>query len=192
MNGTITRKTGSLHVHVFGLRPVCDKLINFLDSQLQTRNSRLDPRNYRRSSIESRGTVNLLLSGTVRACHPNADSYKDLTPEQVYRLNENEKKRMYKRRVLEVEEASFMPLVFTTTGGMGRECLTYHSRLAELISIKKGEDDAKTLTWIRGKVTFSILSSALLCIRGSRSNRRRTNNVKDIDADVELVRSNVK
>ena len=72
---------------------------------------------------------------------------------------------------------------------MGRE---YHSRRAELISIKKGKDYAKTMTWIRGKVSFSILRSALLCLRGSRSNRRRTNNVKDIDVDVELARSNIK
>ena len=128
----------------------------------------------------------------IRVCHPNADSYKDLTPEQVYCLHENEKKRMYERRVLEVEQVSFTPLVFTTTGGMGRECLRYHSLLAELISIKKGEDYAKTMTWIRGKVSFSILRSALLCLRGSRSNRRRTNNVKDIDMDVDLARSNIK
>ena len=73
---------------------------------------------------------------------------------------------------------------------MGRECLRYHSRLAELISVEKGEDYAKILTWIKGKVSFSILRSALLCLRGSRSNRRRTNNVKDIDVDVELARSN--
>ena len=127
----------------------------------------------------------------IRVCHPNADSYKDRTPEQVYRLHENEKKRMYERRVLEVEQASFTPLVFTTTGGMGRECLRYHSRLAELISVEKGEDYAKTLTWIRGKVSFSILRSALLCLRGSRSNRRRTN-VKDIDVEVELARSHAR
>ena len=44
--------------YTFGLRPACDKLINFLDSQLNTRYSKL-------SSIEARGTVNLLLSGTV-------------------------------------------------------------------------------------------------------------------------------
>jgi len=75
---------------------------------------------------------------------------------------------------------------------MGCECLRYHSRLAELISVEKGEDDAKTLTWIREKVSFSILRSALLYLRGSRSNRRRTNNVKDIDVDVELARSNAK
>ena len=58
VSGLIARKTGSLHVHVFGLPSVCainfsrdqssNKLINFLDSQL-----------------EARGTVNVLLSGTV-------------------------------------------------------------------------------------------------------------------------------
>ena len=85
-----------------------------------------------------------------------------------------------------------MPLVFTTTGGMRRECLRYHRRFAELISVGKGEDSANILTWIRGKVSFSVLRSALLCLRGSRSNRRRTNNVKDMDVDVELARSNVK
>ena len=49
----------------------------------------------------------------ITVCHPNADSYEDLTPEQVYRLHENKKKRMYERRVLEVEQASFTSLVFT-------------------------------------------------------------------------------
>ena len=29
----------------------------------------------------------------VRVCHPNAESYKDLEPQQIYRLHENEKKR---------------------------------------------------------------------------------------------------
>ena len=36
----------------------------------------------------------------VRVCHPNAESYKDLTPQQIYRQHENEKKRMYASRVV--------------------------------------------------------------------------------------------
>ncbi|KAK3735137.1 hypothetical protein QZH41_000006 [Actinostola sp. cb2023] len=52
-------------------------------------------------------------------------------------MHENEKKRMYSKRVMEIEQGTFTPLVFTTTGGMGNECLRYHSRLAELIAIKK-------------------------------------------------------
>ena len=63
----------------------------------------------------------------IRVCHPKADSYKDLTPEQMNRLLENEEKRMYERQVLEVEQVSFTTQVFTTTGGMGRECSRYHS-----------------------------------------------------------------
>ena len=38
-----------------------------------------------------------------RVCHPNADSYKNLTTEQIYKLHENDKKRLYSFRVLEVE-----------------------------------------------------------------------------------------
>ena len=73
MSGTIARKTDSLHVHVFGLRPVCAinfsrdqssaKLINFLDSRLETRSSRLETRDSileiiedRVSSLEARGS----------------------------------------------------------------------------------------------------------------------------------------
>ena len=54
----------------------------------------------------------------VRVCHPKADSYKDLTPEQIYKLHDNDKKRLYSSRVLEVERGTFTPLVFTTTGGI--------------------------------------------------------------------------
>ena len=42
----------------------------------------------------------------VRVCHPNAESYKDLTPQQIYRQHENKKKRMYASRVMEVEQAT--------------------------------------------------------------------------------------
>ena len=35
----------------------------------------------------------------VRVCHPNADSYKDLAPQEIYLQHENEKKRMYASRV---------------------------------------------------------------------------------------------
>ena len=70
----------------------------------------------------------------VRVCHPNADSYRDLTPKQIWKKHENEKKRQYAERVMEIEQGTFTPLVFTTTGGMADECVKYHSRLAELIA----------------------------------------------------------
>ena len=46
-------------------------------------------------------------------------------------------------------------------GGMGIECLRYHSQLAELIAIKKGEKYAKTMSWITSRISFAPLRSAL-------------------------------
>ena len=45
---------------------------------------------------------------------------------------------------MEIEQGTFTPLVFTTTGGMANECVKYHSRLAELIANKKGESYSST------------------------------------------------
>ena len=109
----------------------------------------------------------------IRVCHPNAESYKQLEPKQIYRLHENEKKRSYSRRVLDIEHGSFTSLVFTSTGGMGPECLRFHSRLAELIANKKGEHYSRTISWIRARTSFALLRSALICLRGSRTIRRR-------------------
>ena len=50
---------------------------------------------------------------------------------------------------MEIEQGTFSPLVFTTTGGMADECGKYHSRLAELIANKKGESCSTAISWIR-------------------------------------------
>ena len=63
----------------------------------------------------------------VRACHPNAESYKDLSPQQIHCQDENGQKRSYAKRVIEIEQGTFTPLVFSTTGGMTEECRQYHS-----------------------------------------------------------------
>ena len=122
----------------------------------------------------------------VRVCHPNADSYNSLTPEQIYKLHENDKKRLYSSRVLEVERGTFTHLVFTTTGRMSDECQRYHIRLAELLAEKKQENYASTITWIRTRVSFVILRSALVCLRGSRSKRRTTPNIQETDLELEV------
>ena len=121
----------------------------------------------------------------VRVFHPNAESYKDLNIQQIYRKHEYEKKRPYANRVLEVERGTFTPLLFTTTGGMADECKRFHSRLAELISIKKGEEYSTTTSWIRSKVSFAVLSSALLCLRGSRTTTRVPLNIEHCDFEIE-------
>ena len=50
----------------------------------------------------------------VRIFHPNAASNQSKPLPQLYQAHENEKKRMYNQRIIEVEHASFTPLVFST------------------------------------------------------------------------------
>ena len=111
----------------------------------------------------------------VGVCHPNAESYRDLEPQQIYRLHANEN----------MAHGTFTPLIFTTTGGMGKECLNYHSRLAELIANKKGEDYAKTISWIRAKTSFALLRSALICFRGTRTTVRKSWDFRNTDIEIE-------
>ena len=111
---------------------------------------------------------------------------------QIYRQHETEKKRQYASRVLEVEQATFTPLVISTTGGMAAECKRCHSRLAELLATKKGESYATTMSWIRARVSFALLRSALLCLRGSRAKRRIHLELTDIDFHIERGHANVR
>ena len=62
----------------------------------------------------------------------------------------------------------------------------WYSRLAQLIAIKKGEQYAKTISWIRTRTSFALLRSALVCLRGSRT-RRVPCDIKNVDIDVEVV-----
>ena len=57
-----------------------------------------------------------------------------------------------------IEQGTFTPLVFTTTGGMADECLRCHSRLAELLSAKKQDIYATTISWVRAKVSVTEIT----------------------------------
>ena len=76
-------------------------------------------------------------------------------------------------------------MVFTTTGGMADECLRCHSRLAELLSAKKQESYTTTISWVRAKVSFAILRSALLCLKGIENPEKENLDVTDSDLEIE-------
>ena len=72
----------------------------------------------------------------VRVLHPQAQSNSDKSISQMYQSHEKNKKREYNDRVLNVEKATFTPLVFSTTGGMALEASQFLKHLAEKISLK--------------------------------------------------------
>ena len=82
--------------------------------------------------------------------------------------------RWHHERDLIVENASFTPMVFSANGGMGKECKKYYSRLAEMIAEKRGIAVSDASTFFRTRISFPLLRSALLCIRGSRSTKPMT------------------
>ena len=105
--------------------------------------------------------ANFVFSCSFRALHP--------------REHELEKKRAYQQRVQDIEHSSFTPLVLSVTGGMGVEATTFYKRLAELLSQKWDSPYSKTLhvCWLRCRLSFSLIRSALQAIRGARSSQGR-------------------
>ena len=62
------------------------------------------------------------------------------------------------------------PLILGTNGGMGVECQTIFLRaLTEKLEKKTGECYADTMTYKRTKLSFEIIKSVNLCIRGFRT-----------------------
>ena len=58
----------------------------------------------------------------VRVTHPFCDTNITMELPELYKKNENEKIKLYDERVRNSEKSSFVPLVFSTTGGMGPKC----------------------------------------------------------------------
>ena len=107
----------------------------------------------------------------VRVFNPHAPSNKNLTPPACYRKHEKEKKRAYEQRVREVEHSSFTPLILSATGGMGTEATSFYKHLSSMLAQKWDFPYSSTLCWLRCRLTFSLLRSAIQAIRGARSSQ---------------------
>lgn len=115
----------------------------------------------------------------VRVTNTNAASQVAMPIEKIYKKHENEKKKQYNDRVLNNEHGSFTPLVFSINGGMSKECKTFHKHLADKIAVKTGQQYEHVISWIRCKLSFVVMRSALLCLRGSRTVNINTDTAED-------------
>ena len=100
-----------------------------------------------------------------------AQRHSRMAVEKSFRANENEKKRSYGNRVLQIENASFTRLVFAANGGMGKECIRFYKRLGEMIADKRKAPISIVTNNIRILICFSLLRRTIRCLRGSRSPR---------------------
>ena len=105
----------------------------------------------------------------VKVFNPTASSYRATPVASLYRRFEKEKRRKYEQRIREVEMGSFTPLVFSTFGGIGECTSIYYKRLAYLLSLKREVPYSSVMSWLRCRISFSLLRSVITCLRGARS-----------------------
>ena len=60
-------------------------------------------------------------------------------------------------------------MVLSATGGLAHEATFFYKRLASLLAHKWGDDYSVVMGWLRCSLSFSLLRSAIQCIRGARS-----------------------
>ena len=70
---------------------------------------------------------------------------------------------------MNMEHRTFTPLVFSLTGGEGPETFIFHKHISQKYCEKNEQKYEKVLSIIRCKLSFLILRSVLICVRGSRS-----------------------
>ena len=58
----------------------------------------------------------------LRVFDPNTCRYRKKSLQQCHVLNEQEKKRVYNKRILQVDHGTFTTLAFSINSNMGREC----------------------------------------------------------------------
>ncbi|EDO46763.1 predicted protein [Nematostella vectensis] len=121
------------------LQPLDNEVFN-LQSTVTSKEARLD--------IKAGGfwTPGVTAFFDVRVTHVNSQSNQNKPTETIFREQENEKKRKYNQRIINVEMGTFTPLVFGTNGGMGVDCKNFLKSLAEKLSIKNGEAYASVIS----------------------------------------------
>ena len=80
-----------------------------------------------------------------------------------------------------MEHGNFTPLIFGTNGGIGKECDLFLKKLANGLSKKQDESYSSVMTWLRTKLSFEILKSVHICVRGSRAPFKKPTNEETID-----------
>ena len=124
---------------------------------------------HRTTIVKIQNKYNLyVLSRNFDRANPFAPSYRTLPLPALYQRHERAKRARYEERVLEVERAAFTPLVFSASGGASKLATMFLKRLASVLAEKRKEPYSVTMAWLRTRLSFSLLRSAIACLRSSR------------------------
>ena len=101
--------------------------------------------------------------GLQSACQIMSKNTKD-----AYRYHESLRKLKYEKRIVEVEQSSFTPLIFSCTGEASPNTNKVITTTAQKLSHKREESFSNIVSYIRTRLSIALLRSCLLCIRGCK------------------------
>jgi hypothetical protein len=120
----------------------------------------------------------------ISAFSPFAPSNKGKSLSACFVMHEKRKRREYLERIRNVEHGDFTPLIVSTTGGIGTQGSMVIKRLSVALAEKRNQHVSVVAGWLRCRLSFAILRSAIVCLRGSRPLRRKQEDEAAIDLQV--------
>ena len=91
----------------------------------------------------------------------------------------------YQQRILDVDYSSFVPLFFACPGRAAPGSTKTNQKLAEKLSEKRKEPYSDTINFIRTKISFALLRSAIFCLRRCKIFKKTSNIDNSICAIIE-------
>ena len=104
----------------------------------------------------------------VRIFNPFAKTHLSTKLKTVFAQQEQLKKQHYNERIINIEHGTFTPIVMSAYGGCGRETEMFISTLINKVAEKQSMPTSIVANYIRTKLSFELVNSQVLCIRGSR------------------------
>ena len=154
------------------------------ESAIKTDDARLD--------ISARGIWSPLskLFLDVRIFNSRAPTNRALPVDKALKRHEDEKKRAYGERILQVEKSSFTPLVFSTSGIVGDEADKFYKQVASLLAVKTRQSYPDCIRYIRQRLSFCLLKTLVVSLRGHRgTSPKRFTDRNDINI-LYLIKNN--
>ena len=116
----------------------------------------------------------------ISAFSPFALSHRGKSLSSCFEMHEKRKRREYHERIRNVEHGDFSPLIVATTGGIGTQGSMVIKRLSTALAEQRNQHLSVVTGWLRCRLSFAILRSAIVCLRGSRPLRSRTDKGDDV------------
>ena len=102
---------------------------------------------------------------------PFAPSYENMSLPSLFKQAERRKIRAFSERILHVEHGDFTPFVVSVSGGLGHQAAETIKRIVARLAERQDLPRSLVMGRVRIRLSFAILRSTLVMLRGSRAFR---------------------